>query len=297
MKSAALFILTLFTPLFAQAVTFKAGVENTQWQLEPSIYGCKFKQPIPFYGFGTFFKEAGEDLIFYLETNYNQMKTGQAALVIEAPGWRSNSLTSDLGFVEVKNTKLPIKVESIRSDRMMAELDAGMAPTFTRNAIYESDQIRVQLSPSKFRLYYNDYLACIAGLLPVNYNQVKANSLPFDVGQNLLDIQHKQQLELIATYVLADPLVSGIYIDGHTDSNGTRYHNRRLSEMRVAQTIEYLVVLDVNPDMITSRYHGERYPIASNETPGGQATNRRVTIRLERIENQPGDPLAKHPVF
>jgi len=297
MKLAKSLYLLLLFPVFTQAITFKSGVENTEWRLEPTIFGCKFKQPIPTYGFGTFFKEAGEELIFYLETNYNQMKDGDASLVIEAPEWKSNALTSNLGSVKVKNTKLPVKVESTRSDRMMAELVSGMAPTITATANYESDQIRVQLNPTRFRLYYSDYLACVAGLLPVNYNQVRRVSLPFDPGQDELSIAQKQQLKLVATYVLADKLVSGIYLDGHTDSDGTRYHNRRLAEKRVAKAVEYLISQDVDPEIITSRYHGERYPIANNDTASGRAQNRRLTVRLERIENQPDDPLNKHPVF
>lgn len=297
MKLVKLLYLILLLPVFARGITFTPGVENTEWQLEPSIFGCKFKQPIPTYGFGTFFKEAGEELIFYLETNYNQMKTGNASLVIEATEWKSNVLTSNLGPVKVKDTRLPVKVESFRSDRMMAELYGGMAPTITADAMYESDQIRVQLNPTRFRLYYNDYLACVAGLLPVNFKQVERVTLPFDIGQDELNIAQKQQLKLIATYVLADPLVSGIYLDGHTDSDGTRYHNRRLSEKRVAKAVDYLISQNVDPEIITSRYHGERYPIASNDTLSGRAQNRRITVRLERIEDQPGDPLAKHPVF
>ncbi len=34
--------------------------------------------------------------------------------------------------------------------------------------------------------------------------------------------------------------------------------------------------------MITTRYHGERYPVKPNNSAANRAANRRVTIRLER---------------
>jgi len=281
----------------ATAVTFKAGLENTEWQLEPSKFGCKFRQPIPFYGFANFFKQAGEELVFYLETHHNQMAEGQAALVVEAPEWMSNALTSDLGFARVLDRKYPVIVKFPRADRMLAELDNGMAPTLTRTAKYQSDQIRVQLSPVNFRNFYNDYLACISGLLPVNFNQVERVSVLFRSGQEGLTDINRKELERIALYVKEDPKVIGVYVDGHTDDIGTRYHNRRLSEKRSELVSDFLVAQGVDPDLLITRYHGERYPVASNSTASGRAQNRRVTIRLERIFGDDDDPLGRHPIF
>ena len=49
--------------------------------------------------------------------------------------------------------------------------------------------------------------------------------------------------------------------------------------------------------MITTRFHGSRYPVADNSTPEGRAENRRVTIRLEMREDMPipDDLLFKLP--
>lgn len=292
-----IFFLCSYLSSYASAATYTADMENTEWMTEPSVFGCKFRQPIPYYGFANFFKEAGEDVIFYLETSYNLMKDGEAALVVEAPGWLSNALTSDLGYVPVIDHKYPVKVESYRSMRMMAELEGGMAPTFTRTAKYDSDQIRVRLSPVNFKQYMGDYLACVSGLLPVNYNQVKQSSLLFDIGQDGLSAENRRQLEMIAVYVAADSKITGIFIDGHTDNVGTRYHNRRLSEKRSGLAADYLIGAGVDSDMMITRYHGERYPSFTNNTSVGRAKNRRVTIRIDRIFGDDDDPLAKHPVF
>jgi outer membrane protein OmpA-like peptidoglycan-associated protein len=38
----------------------------------------------------------------------------------------------------------------------------------------------------------------------------------------------------------------------------------------------------LDAEMFTTRYHGERYPVASNKTYNGRFQNRRGTIRLEK---------------
>jgi outer membrane protein OmpA-like peptidoglycan-associated protein len=83
-------------------------------------------------------------------------------------------------------------------------------------------------------------------------------------------------------YVKADPSVTSFYIDGHTDSMGRRLANLELSKKRAEVVTQFLVANGVDEAMITTRYHGERYPVADNSNAKNRADNRRVTIRLER---------------
>ena len=99
---------------------------------------------------------------------------------------------------------------------------------------------------------------------------------------NYLDAESKKKLDLIILYVKADPKVKALYIDGHSDSSGRRYNNRRLSESRALKVTDYMVKKGIDSGMLTTRYHGERYPVASNKTRAGRELNRRVTIRLEK---------------
>lgn len=281
----------------APAADFGTGLTDTEWRIDASPYFCRFYQPLPQYGLAVFFHEAGETLEFYLQSTRNLMATGQAALTIQAPAWRSSALTTELGYAEVKDLKIPIRIETARAGRMMDELGLGMAPTLTRKAKFGDDRIRVQVSPVNFKQYYNDYLACQAGLLPVNYGQIERTTLSFGSGGDVLSAQVRSQLDDIVTYLNEDDLVTALYVDGHSDSQGNRYDNRRLSERRAYKVTDYLVASGVDADMILTRYHGERYPIASNETAAGRAQNRRVTIQFDRIDDDPNDPLLGLPNF
>jgi outer membrane protein OmpA-like peptidoglycan-associated protein len=273
--------------IYTQALTFQASVEETEWRLSPSIFECEFVQPIPDYGEAVFYHEAGEDLMFHIKTKKNLMGQGDAALHIEPPIWGPSRFAKDLGLVAINQTNVPLRVDPGRANHMMQALMKGMQPTFTRKARYdESEPIRVSVSAANFNSFYKDYLGCVAGLLPVNFRQVAKSKVLFRGGGDRIDAESKKKLDLIILYVKADPKVKALYIDGHSDSSGRRYNNRRLSESRAIKVTEYMVKKGLDDEMFTTRYHGERYPVASNKTASGRELNRRVTIRLEKQDEE-----------
>lgn len=281
----------------AWAADFGTGLTDTTWQQDANRYYCKFYQPIPQYGLAVFFHQAGESLQFYLQATRNQMAEGQAALTIEAPDWRSSALTDELGYVQVRDRDIPLRVEPDRARRMMGELANGMAPTFTRQARFGPESIRVQLSPVDFKSYYNDYLTCSAGLLPVNFGQVERSVVNYPSGGELLDNAAQTVLDDLVAYVAADERILALEVVGHSDNVGTRYDNRRLSERRANRVTDYLVEQGIDPSIILTDYQGDRYPVADNSTAAGRAANRRTTILVVRDSGDADDPLNGLPDF
>jgi hypothetical protein len=84
------------------------------------------------------------------------------------------------------------------------------------------------------------------------------------------------------SYLKEDPSVKAIYLDGHTDSEGIRGENLLKSERRAERVFNYLVESGIDSKTIAMRWHGERYPLATNRTKKGKAQNRRVTVRLSK---------------
>ena len=122
----------------------------------------------------------------------------------------------------------------------------------------------------------------MASLLPVNYRQIARSAVLFPSGQWRLSDATKQRLDLVALYVKNDPTITTIYVDGHSDNVGRRLTNRDLSRQRAEEVTRYLSNIGLSEEMITTRYHGERYPVVSNKGKENRARNRRVTVRLER---------------
>lgn len=267
-----------------QELRFLAPIESSEWYVSTSIFECSIIHDIPRYGQGIFYHEAGEELYFYSQTTNNPMKAGDAAFVIEASSWRPGSVVRDLGYAKVVETDKPITVETRRSHDMMKGLLEGMMPTFTRRAWYSDASVRLSLNSVGFAKVYGQYLDCISSLLPVNFRQVEKTRVHFETDKAVLLPNDRKNLDLVILYVNADSTVTAIYVDGHTDSTGRRIFNRRLSKQRAEAVTAYLTRKGINPDMIQTRYHGERYPVASNKTAPNKAKNRRSTVRLVRGE-------------
>ncbi len=274
----------LGTPSYAQAITYEAKLDQSQWYLSSSIFECTLVHEIPLYGKAVFFHEAGEELRFYTTTNSNPMRPGKAALVIEASNWRPGQVVSDLGYVPVVDSNQPIEVERRRATAMMDGLIQGMTPAFTRKAWYKDESVRILVNSINFRSVYQGYRDCIASLLPVNFRQVERTRVHFTVDKADLTAADKKALDRVILYVNADSSVTAIYVDGHTDNSGRRIYNRRLSKERAEAVTKYLVSNGIVSEIIQTRYHGERYPIAKNDSRSNKAKNRRTTVRLVRGE-------------
>ena len=263
-----------------QAITFRASIDESKWVLESSKFECKLSQDIPAFGIGEFLHEAGVEPLFTLKPTQRLAIKSKAMLVVEASPWQPGIATSVIGALEAGRT---LKTNATYAGQMLVSLYKGMSPTFTVDRWMNSeDQLRVALSAANFKAAYNDYISCVAGLLPANFRQVARTAVLFPPAAWTLSDATRERLELIAFYVQEDKSVSAIYIDGHSDSGGRRLLNRDLSKQRAEEVTRYLKSLGVDESMITTRYHGERYPVVPNTSKTNRARNRRVTIRLDK---------------
>lgn len=74
-----------------------------------------------------------------------------------------------------------------------------------------------------------------------------------------------------------------IDVIGHTDSVGSEQYNQQLSERRARSVAEYLVGQNVMAARLLIDGRGETQPIASNSTPEGRASNRRVALQISPL--------------
>ncbi len=273
----------LLAPL-SLAVTFVPSYDEAGWEAEGDRFECKLSQTIPYYGKAVFYRRAGERQSFYLDANTERLKTGKASLVAKAPDWKAGAGNKNLGFIPVTQGRKPIALGQKMSDRILSELFQGYEMVMTRQPWYGSERsVKVAMTPIQFRSAYSVYLDCLSVLLPVNFDQIARTPIYFPSGSEILNDSELRKLDNVVLYVNADPSVEAFYIDGHTDSKGDRAENLELSKMRAEMVAQYLISRGVDDTKITSRWHGERYPVASNRSRTGRSQNRRVTIRLDRV--------------
>lgn len=87
------------------------------------------------------------------------------------------------------------------------------------------------------------------------------------------------QLTKIAKALAAVP-DQNLLIEGHTDSVGSNEYNQSLSESRAQSVQTILLAGGIAAERMDIKGYGESKPIADNDTPSGQAQNRRVEIVL-----------------
>ncbi|KPP97154.1 OmpA family protein [Marinobacter sp. HL-58] len=266
----------------AQAATYGAGIENSQWYLSESVFECTLVHQVPGYGRAVFRHKAGESLSFFLESETPVMRPGRGMLVVEAPSWRPGTAPRSVGRVNVDDSRRPVSLDSRQAMILVQGLLEGMDPTVTRESWYDSSPVRVKVSNINFAGTFSEYRSCTSGLLPVNYDQIKRSRIPFAAGSTSLSGPDRELLDNIVAYVQADSTVERIFVDGHTDSSGSRIDNRALSEERANVVADYLIGQGIDTDLVTVRAHADQYPAS-----GRPADNRRTTIRLQREGERP----------
>ncbi len=110
---------------------------------------------------------------------------------------------------------------------------------------------------------------------------VALNNIFFEFGKATLTDDSFPELDRIATE-LKERNTLVIEIQGHTDNVGSDEANLALSQARADAVRSYLLSKKIPDNQVLSTGFGESRPVASNETPVGQAQNRRVEFVIVR---------------
>ncbi len=267
----------------ANALTFQTRLERAQWQVEGDQFECRLTQPVAGFGAGEFVRRAGEQATFRLQSPDRWLGAGSATLLAAAAPWQPERSDINLGLVTVAGGKdIPFNSSQLQAGRLLTGLLEGRSPVIRHRTQHGGDALEVRLLPARFGKAYEEFRTCTAKLLPVNFDQIRQSQVGFPAGDVVLDALAQAKLDIILQFLKADPSVNRIQLDGHSDNSGNRLTNRDLSRRRALAVKEYLVANGVPKEQITLRFHGERYPLVSNNSEANRAKNRRVALRLER---------------
>lgn len=99
----------------------------------------------------------------------------------------------------------------------------------------------------------------------------------FDVGASTLKPEAQASIASAAA-LIRERGATRVLVEGHTDSDGDAAANDALSQARAGAVRDALVAAGVDADVLRTRGHGERRPVAPNDTPENKARNRRVDL-------------------
>jgi outer membrane protein OmpA-like peptidoglycan-associated protein len=174
------------------------------------------------------------------------------------------------------------EIESVRRRAQMAEEQAELMRMDAEQARAHAEQMQEQTGRLSRELSDLETQQTERGLV------ITLSNILFDTNQADLKPGADNTLDKIAL-VLQEYPDHKLMIEGFTDSVGSNDHNEALSERRAESVKEALVRRGIGPDRIETRGYGERYPIATNNTPTGRQLNRRVEIIVSNDQNPVDD--------
>lgn len=109
-----------------------------------------------------------------------------------------------------------------------------------------------------------------------------ASDTYFDTGSADVKNSARSELQSVANRIKINQLtITGIRIEGNTDSVGDPAYNLDLSKRRALAVVNELVNNGISANMMTAHGNGETKPVAANNTDSGRAANRRVDIIIK----------------
>lgn len=279
-------LLILALPASAGMQRYEADLHQARWEVTGSRLSCSLAHAIPHYGTARFESRAGGELFFALET----MRPGSAAGIVRVaampPPWMHRVAPLELGEPALARGAAgsgTVMLEAAVARRLLAALEQGLFPTLTYAEGPDAGEgVIVSISAVNARAAVDEFLTCLAQLLPYDFDAVRQTRVQFAFGKAVLDREARQRLDRVAAYLLADPAVERIEVEAHTDDVGFRRYNATLSRKRGEAVRDYFVAQGVDANKFSLHAYGETRPEASNRTEQGRALNRRAIVILTK---------------
>lgn len=272
----------------ASVRSYGASLENSEWRVsEYSPLQCTLEHHIPRYGDARFVSSANRSTNMRLLMDMRRLPESYSVARIKsvAPHWRPGVASQQLGTMSLYS-HYNSELERGMAWTLLTELEKGMQPTF----FYQDwdnarDQVSVHLSAVNFHDRYEDFLDCVANLLPYSFEDISFTVLQYHERSDNLTNAAKRRLMQITEFLRHDRDIQLVLIDAHTDSYGPFDENETLSRQRAESVKAFLLDAGVEEHQIQLRAHGERRHAAGNDTELERATNRRVVVQMERPFN------------
>ena len=306
---AATLLLAFLSSLPASASIYSVELDDIDWQLqEEKHFRCSILQKVPLFGTVAVSAKAGQQLMLELRTSLFPVLPAAVKLWLKPQdwGWFAGQETVDSTGQQVPITayylsdtarwigldlKLGLPVRQLLATLDSYRLLNVQVRKHKGSGAYRVIDVQVPtvgMLPAMMRM--SD---CITSLLPRDFQQLQQYNLHYALGRFQLNDDQRQWLIDTARYVAVDDAIVEITIDGNSDNTPfvdsdetiDRLQNLELSKQRadvVRDHLErYLQEAGVTrPVKIITRYHGERYPVANNDTAAGRYQNRRVEVTL-----------------
>lgn len=172
---------------------------------------------------------------------------------------------------ELEREEATLREQEARQEAEQARRVAEAQSAEVDLARREADLASQQARSLQRRLEYMEYRQTDRGVV------VTLGDVLFAVGETELLPSAAQNLDDVIELLETEP-DKAIRIEGHTDSTGPAALNLRLSEERANAVRDALIERGIDASRLNAVGMGEDFPIATNQTEEGRASNRRVDV-------------------
>lgn len=269
--------------------SYGAHLERSEWRVsEYSPLQCTLTHDIPRYGEVRFLSEASRELNMRMVLHMRRLPDtyDEAKVYSTAPDWRPGVAPRQLGSLALYR-QYDSDLNKQMSWVLLTELEKGMVPTITYQDWHNpNDRVQVRVSAVNFPERYDDFMDCVANLLPFGFEDIAFTVLNYEEQAATLTNASKRKLMRVGEYLRHDQDIELVLIVGYTDAYGTRDDNQALSEARAERVKSFLLEQGLADSQIQIRGHGEMRHVAANDTELERAQNRRAVVQISRPFNQ-----------
>lgn len=278
-------VVTVMLAGSASGQPFSQGVDAS-WSLRRADGMCLLEQPVRDFGTVRFVGVPGEPLRLEVLGHRDVFANGGVDVYQVAPPW-SPAFPDEqkLGSATQRTGSMLLIADPLATQVLMALYKGYEA--HVEHAAWYGGKADIRIGNEHLRPQYDAFAQCLRSATAAGWSAFERTRIEYGSKDSGLSDADRQRLRRVAEYVLADPAVAEVYVDGHTDDVGTPRSNLVLSKRRAQTVADFLAKCGVSRDLLVVRYHGDQYPVARGEDDEARAANRRTTVRLER--NRSGD--------
>ncbi len=108
----------------------------------------------------------------------------------------------------------------------------------------------------------------------------------FDTARHTIRPESKKVLEQLLAWLQANPDISRIRLEGHTDDRAGDEYNQALSERRATAVADWLVDNGLDHNRLLAVAFGETRPMATNDNALGRQENRRTAFYVAEVSGR-----------
>ena len=278
---AGLVLLACVMTLPVQAQGYVADWAEARWQVKSGAFGCSLSHEIPGFGEAVLERNSGQAEVLSLRPrSHKGFPRGLVSLQSLPPAWRADLAGRPLGQQSIAAGEV-LRLGGGLLTSVLAELKQGQLVMFSSAGQADGSTLLVSLSPNRFAPAYANFSRCVEQLIPYTFAEIARITLYYQAEAEALNARAKGELDKVARYTKADRQVLGILVDAHSDAREDQTQSLEVSRLQATLVTDYLVARGIAAERITSRWHGDQYPAATNASEQGRAQNRRITVRLE----------------